>query len=193
MTIAVERFKISDVVAITPHRIRDDRGYFVEVFKRDWFAATIAQVDFVQENQSLSQTAGTLRGLHFQTDPFAQGKLVRCDAGAIFDVAVDIRAGSPTYGQWVGVELSPENGKQLWIPAGFAHGFCTLQPNSVITYKVTASYSRDNDKGIAWDDSSIGIDWPSVADASTLSPKDLVQPALAGLPAYFKFTQPENV
>lgn len=187
MPITLERFDVPDLAGITPVRISDDRGYFSETFKRDWFRENVADVDFVQENQSLSRVVGTVRGLHFQTSPFAQGKLVRCDAGAVFDVAVDIRSGSPTLGKWIGVELSAENGRQLWIPAGFAHGFCTLQANSILTYKVTAPYSRENDKGIAWNDPDVGISWPSVASSDTLSAKDSIQPALADLPSYFAY------
>lgn len=112
---------------------------------------------------------------------------MRCTAGALLDVAVDLRAGSPTFGQWAAIELSPENGKQLWIPAGFAHGFCTLQPNTVINYKVTAYYSAENDKGLAWDDPAIGIEWPALADPETLSAKDRAQPRLADLPEYFRY------
>lgn len=187
MPIALQRTEIPDLVVITPSRILDERGYFSETFKSNWFNNEVAAVDFVQENQSLSRTRGTIRGLHFQSEPFAQGKLVRCDAGAIFDVAVDIRHGSPTFGRWFGIELSPENGAQLWIPAGFAHGFCTLRDDTVITYKVTAEYSRANDYGTAWNDSDIGIVWPEAANPATLSPKDAAQPAFASLPAYFNF------
>ena len=140
---------------------------------------------FVQENQSLSAKVGTIRGLHFQTNPMAQGKLVRCTQGAIFDVAVDIRHDSPSFGKWVGVELTPEKCNQLWIPAGFAHGFSTLEPDSVVTYKVTNYYSPENDKGLAWNDPQIGIVWPENADAETLSGKDRIQPRLADLPPVF--------
>jgi dTDP-4-dehydrorhamnose 3,5-epimerase len=172
---------------IQPPRRGDHRGYFAETFRSDLFAKAVSETVFVQDNESLSAKTGTVRGLHFQTNPFAQGKLVRCVAGALFDVAVDIRTGSPTYGKWVAAELSAENGKQLWVPPGFAHGFCTLAPDTVLSYKVTAYYSAENDKGLAWDDPVIAIDWPIVADAETLSPKDRVQPKLAELPAYFRY------
>lgn len=175
------------VVEITPARIGDERGYFSEIFRFDRFSAEIGQVEFVQENQSLSAKTGTLRGLHFQTHPFAQGKLVRCLAGAIFDVAVDLRRGSPHFGQWVAVELTAEKGNQLWIPPGFAHGFCTLLPHSIVCYKVTAYYSREHDKGVAWNDEDIGIDWPKIAGPETLSAKDRDQPRLGELPAYFSY------
>lgn len=178
---------IPEIVQIIPKRHGDARGYFSEIFKDEWFRSQVVDVDFVQENQSLSQAVGTVRGLHFQTDPFAQGKLVRCLSGAIFDVGVDIRTGSPTLGQWVGLELSAENGHQLWVPAGFAHGFCTLTPDAVVCYKVTAGYSPENDKGLAWDDEDIAIVWPDIADPETLSGKDRVQPKLQQLPPYFTF------
>jgi dTDP-4-dehydrorhamnose 3,5-epimerase len=139
----------------------------------------------VQENQSLSVRAGTIRGLHFQTKPAAQGKLVRCLAGRLFDVAVDLRSDSPSYGKWISVVLSPEENNQLWVPIGFAHGFCTLEPNSIISYRVTSYYSPDNDKGVAWDDPDIGVEWPSLADPETLSGKDRGQPSLGELPGYF--------
>ena len=178
---------IDGVVEITPTRHGDDRGYFSETFRADWFKANVANVDFVQENQSLSRSPGVVRGLHFQTDPHAQGKLVRCVAGAIYDVAVDIRQGSPTYGNWVAATLTSELGNQLWIPAGFLHGFCTLTADTLVAYKVTSYYNRDSDRGVLWNDDAIGIDWPEIAEASHLSPKDAIQPLLAHLPTYFSF------
>lgn len=185
----VQSFAISGVKLFIPRQIGDERGYFAETFRADVFAQHVGETAFVQDNESMSAKAGTVRGLHFQSAPHAQDKLVRCTAGALFDVAVDIRVGSPTYGQWVGETLTPENGKQLWVPAGFAHGFCTLKPNSVICYKVTDYYSAECDKGLAWDDPAIGIDWPDIADAETLSAKDRVQPRLADLPAYFNWSE----
>lgn len=178
-------FDLPGPVEIVPRRIGDERGYFSEVFRLEPFADQVGAVAFVQENESLSAKAGTLRGLHFQTAPFVQGKLVRCTAGAIFDVAVDLRRDSPTYGKWVAVTLTPERGNQLWVPPGFAHGFCTLKPDSVVNYKVSAYYSAANDKGVAWDDPAIGVVWPAAADAETLSGKDRAQPLLADLPEYF--------
>ena len=171
------------LLEIRPRRLGDERGYFSEIFRLAEFSDAAGPHAFVQENESLSARTGTLRGLHFQTAPFAQGKLVRCTQGAIFDVAVDIRPESGTYGKWAAVILSPEAGNQLWIPPGFAHGFCTLQPNSVVNYKVTATYSHHHDKGVAWDDPAIGIEWPEAADPGTLSAKDRQQPLLADLPA----------
>lgn len=181
----VEFFDIAGIKLLVPRHIGDERGYFAETFREDVFLRECADVKFVQDNESLSVRVGTIRGLHFQSEPHVQGKLVRCTRGALFDVAVDIREGSPTYGQWVGETLTPDNGKQLWVPAGFAHGFCTLEPNTVISYKVTGYYSAECDKGLRWDDPAIGIRWPDVADSETLSPKDRVQPLLADLPAYF--------
>jgi dTDP-4-dehydrorhamnose 3,5-epimerase len=183
----LERLSLPDVVKIIPSRHSDHRGYFSEVFKEGWFRDTIADVGFVQDNQSLSAAKGTVRGLHFQLEPFGQGKLVRCIKGAIFDVAVDIRTSSPTYGRWVGAELSDANGAQLWIPVGFAHGFATLEPDTVIHYKVTAPYSAKDDRGLLWNDPEVGIDWPVKTDEAILSDKDRAQPHLADLPPSFSF------
>lgn len=174
------------IVEIIPSRHGDARGYFSEIFRADEFGDQIGAVDFVQENQSLSAMEGTIRGLHFQTHPYAQGKLVRCIVGAIFDVAVDLRQGSRSFGQWVALELTAEKGNQLWIPPGFAHGFCTLLPETIVCYKVTSFYSAEHDEGVAWDDEEIGISWPELAEPQTLSPKDRVQPKLSALPPYFK-------
>lgn len=179
---------LAEIKLLTPRRIGDERGYFAETFRADFFAQHVGDFAFVQDNESLSARKGTLRGLHFQSQPHAQGKLVRCTAGALFDVAVDIRRGSPTYGQWMSDTLTPENGKQLWIPPGFAHGFCSIEPNTVICYKVTDYYDARCDKGLRWDDPTIGIDWPDVADVGTLSPKDRQQPLLADLPEYFTWS-----
>eukprot|EP01037_Dinobryon_pediforme_P009908 gene9908-9974_t len=178
-------FSIPGPIAIVPLRHGDARGYFSEIFRADRFAQAVGPLDLVQENQSLNVQAGTIRGLHFQIPPAAQGKLVRCLAGAIFDVAVDIRHGSATFGQWVAAELTADNGHQMWVPAGFAHGFCTLVANTIVAYKVSAYYSPDHDRGIAWDDAALGIDWPAVADAATLSAKDRMQPRLSALAPIF--------
>ena len=175
------------VVEVLPTKFGDERGYFSEIFRLDRFAAEAANVAFVQENQSLSVKVGTIRGLHFQTHPYAQGKLVRCLTGAIFDAAIDLRRGSPTFGKWTAVELTAEKGNQLWIPPGFAHGFCTLLPDSAVCYKVTAYYSQEHDKGVAWDDKDIGVRWPDIANSETLSNKDRAQPRLGDLPALFTF------
>lgn len=183
------QFPIEGPVEIVPKRLGDSRGYFAETFRADRFTAAVGAIEFVQENESLSAQAGTIRGLHFQSNPAAQGKLVRCVAGAILDVAVDLRHGSPTYGQWVAAELTGDNGHQLWVPTGFAHGFCTLVPNTVVSYKVTNYYSPENDKGVLWNDAGIGVEWPSVADPETLSAKDRVQPSLADLPEFFSYNE----
>ncbi|RZA20602.1 MAG: dTDP-4-dehydrorhamnose 3,5-epimerase [Proteobacteria bacterium] len=172
---------IADVVEIVPDRHADERGYFAETFRDDWFQREVAPVAFVQENQSLSRGEGTIRGLHFQRNPMAQGKLVRCLTGAIWDIAVDIRPGSSSFGRWVGITLTPAQGNQLWIPPGFLHGFCTLMPETEVSYKVTQYYSPQHDAGVAWDDPEIGIDWPLFADPKSLSAKDTRQPSLREL------------
>ena len=176
---------IKGPLEIVPRKINDARGYFSETFRADAFSKQVGAVDFVQDNQSLSVSAGTIRGIHFQSHPAAQGKLVRCLAGKVFDVAVDLRHDSATYGRWIATVLTPEANNQLWIPVGFGHAFCTLEPNSVIGYRVTDYYSPENDQGVAWDDATIAIDWPEVADPDTLSAKDRIQPAMAALPSYF--------
>ena len=178
-------FAIEGLLELVPGKIEDARGYFSETFRMAAFIEHAGPVEFVQDNQSLSVRAGTIRGIHFQSLPKAQGKLVRCLSGSLLDVAVDLRTGSPTYGHWIGVTLTPQENNQLWIPVGFGHAFCTLEPNSVIAYRVTDYYSPENDKGVAWNDPQIGIDWPDVADADTLSAKDREQPALSELPVYF--------
>ena len=177
---------VTELIEITPTRHGDERGYFAEIFRERDFVLHTGPVNFVQENESLSGQAGTIRGLHFQAHPHAQGKLVRCTAGSIFDVAVDLRPSSPTFGQWAAVELSRAKGNLFWIPPGFAHGFCTLEPDTVVNYKVTAYYAPDYDKGVQWDDATIGIVWPSIANRNTLSNKDRAQPALSELPVYLK-------
>lgn len=178
-------FDLEGPLEIIPRKIEDDRGYFSEIFRDDAFAEHTGPAKFVQDNQSLSVRAGTIRGLHFQTHPAAQGKLVRCLAGRLLDLVVDLRHDSPTFGEWISVELSALEINHLWIPVGFGHGFCTLEPNTIISYRVTSYYSPEDDKGVAWDDPDIGIDWPSLADPSTLSLKDRQQPSLAELPHYF--------
>jgi dTDP-4-dehydrorhamnose 3,5-epimerase len=185
----LNRLEIADVVEIVPGHHGDRRGYFSETFRDDWFRSNVANVTFVQENQSLSRSRGVLRGLHFQTAPAAQGKLVRCLVGAIFDVAVDIRNGSPTFGKWVGATLSSELNNQLWVPVGFLHGFCTLVPDTLVAYKVTNYYNPDCDKGVLWSDEDIGISWPNVGDTFQLSSKDALQPRLSELPHYSDFAE----
>ncbi|USJ25575.1 dTDP-4-dehydrorhamnose 3,5-epimerase [Ensifer adhaerens] len=182
-----ERTSIADVVVVEPKKFGDSRGYFMETFRQVLFAEHVGAFEFVQDNQSFSAEVGTVRGLHFQTEPKSQGKLVRCIAGAILDVAVDIRSGSPTYGAHVAVELTAENGKQLWVPPGFAHGFCTLKPNTEISYKVTDYYSAEHDRGLLWNDPRLGIDWPVDVEKAALSDKDKRQPSLADLGSVFTY------
>ncbi|MCE4226731.1 dTDP-4-dehydrorhamnose 3,5-epimerase [Methylobacterium sp. C25] len=177
--------EIPEVKRVIPKRHGDERGWFSEVFRMDQLAERgIANV-FVQDNQSFSAPVGTLRGLHFQTPPAAQAKLVRVLAGAILDVAVDIRRGSSTFGKYVAVRLDAENGEQLFIPHGFAHGFCTLEPNTMVAYKVDAYYSPANDRNIVWNDPEIGIDWPVSEAEAILSAKDKAAPRLAEAPELF--------
>jgi dTDP-4-dehydrorhamnose 3,5-epimerase len=184
------------VQLIHPKRIGDSRGWFTEVYAVPAFAALGIPCTFVQDNHSLSAPAFTMRGLHFQTPPRGQDKLVRCIRGRIFDVAVDVRKGSPTYGHWVGAELSAENGHQLFIPIGFAHGFVTLEPNCEVTYKCSDTYAPAHDGGIRWDDPGLiaaggsggGIAWPIPAGtAPELSGKDQAQPLLADFNSPFPY------
>jgi dTDP-4-dehydrorhamnose 3,5-epimerase len=178
-------FDLDGPLEIVPRKIEDSRGYFAETFRLASFIERVGNVEFVQDNTSLSVQRGTVRGIHFQAHPAAQGKLVRCLAGKLLDVAVDLRNDSKTYGRWIGVMLTPEENNQLWVPLGFGHAFCTLEPNTVISYRVTGYYSAEHDKGVAWNDPDIAIDWPSIVDPDSLSPKDRVQPRLAELPAHF--------
>ncbi|HTV90178.1 MAG TPA: dTDP-4-dehydrorhamnose 3,5-epimerase [Stellaceae bacterium] len=178
---------IADVKEIRPVRHRDSRGFFSEIFREDRLRAHGIDTAFVQENHSLSLELGVVRGLHFQTPPLAQAKLVRVGAGAILDVAVDIRRGSPTCGRHVAVVLSAAAANQLFVPEGFAHGFCTLEPNTEVFYKVNRYYSREHDLGLAWNDPALGIDWPVADAAAILSDKDRAQPLLAELPPYFDY------
>jgi dTDP-4-dehydrorhamnose 3,5-epimerase len=178
----------SQVAIIRPRRFGDERGWFTEVYSEATFAKHGIAERFVQDNHSLSVPVGTLRGLHFQTPPFAQAKLVRCIRGRIFDVAVDVRRGSPTYGRWIGAELSVENGHQLYIPVGFAHGFVTLESSTEVTYKVSDVYTPANDGGIRWNDPDVAIAWPLPEGVvPTLSGKDEVQPLLADFDSPFDY------
>jgi dTDP-4-dehydrorhamnose 3,5-epimerase len=181
----IQETAIPEVKVITPRRFGDDRGFFSEVYNRKAFADRGISIEFIQDNHSWSARTGTVRGLHFQSAPFAQDKLVRVVRGRIFDVAVDLRRSSPTFGRSVSVELSAENWRQLLVPIGFAHGFCTLEPDTEVLYKVSNFYSAAHDHGLAWDDPSLGIGWPVRAEEATLSPKDLAHPKLGELPRYF--------
>lgn len=179
------RLDIPDVLLLEPRRFGDARGFFSEVWKRSALVALGFDVDFVQDNHSLSREVGVVRGLHFQRPPTAQGKLVRVVRGRILDVAVDIRQGSPTYGRHVAMELSAENWAQLWVPRGFAHGFMTLEPDTEVIYKVDHEYDAATDGGIAWDDPALGIAWPAVPGGPVLSDKDRRAPRLAEAGAIF--------
>lgn len=186
----IQATSIPEVKIIAPKKFGDARGFFSETYnQRAFHAAGITDV-WIQDNHSLSGPKCTVRGLHFQTAPFAQAKLVRVTRGAILDVAVDIRRGSPTYGKHVAAEISAEAWNQIYVPAGFAHGFCTLTPDAEVLYKVTALYSRENDFGLLWNDPALGIDWPVSAETALLSDKDKVQPTLADLPAHFTYAKP---
>ena len=181
----IEQTGLSGVLVIRPQRHGDLRGFFSESWNKARLEeAGVVLPEFVQDNHSLSSSVGTLRGLHFQAPPHAQGKLVRAGRGALYDVAVDIRKGSPTYGQSFGIELSFENGRQLWVPAGFAHGFVTLEPDTEICYKCTSSYNADADGAVRWD--SCGIDWPLQGNP-VLSDKDRIAPALADFDSPFVY------
>lgn len=171
-------------------RFEDSRGWFSETWNAARMAGVGINCDFCQDNHSLSRQAGTLRGLHFQRQPFAQAKLVRCPKGRIFDVAVDLRSQSPTYKRWVGVELSAEAGNQLFIPAGFAHGFLTLEPDCEVMYKVDAYYAPEADGGVAWNDPALAIDWPLGGLTPLLSDKDNALPQVAK--AQFDFAYDGN-
>ena len=177
---------IDAVKVVTPKLIADCRGAFCETYNQERFAEHGVMPNFVQDNQSVSAAIGTIRGLHFQSHPAAQDKLVRVLKGRILDVAVDLRRSSPTYGKWVAEEVSAENRKQIFIPAGFAHGFCTLEIDTHVFYKVSAFYSPPNDFGVAWDDPDLGIDWPVAPSKAVLSDKDSRMPAFKSLLGFFE-------
>ncbi len=185
----VETTAIDGVVVLTPQRFGDDRGWFVETFNAGRMAAAGLNMVFVQDNHSMSARIGTLRGLHYQKPPRAQDKLVRCTRGAIFDVAVDFRVGSPTFGAWVGIELTEDNGKQLLVPKGCLHGFVTRAENTEVQYKCSDIYAPDCDAGVRWNDPDIGIDW-GLTDEPVLSGKDRVQPFLREVQSPFTWEAP---
>jgi dTDP-4-dehydrorhamnose 3,5-epimerase len=176
---------LPSVKLIQPVRHGDARGYFSEVYRDDALRAAGIAIGFVQDNQSMSAATGVLRGLHFQTPPMAQAKLIRVIAGSILDVAVNIRWGSPDYGRHVAIVLSATEGNQLLVPEGFAHGFCTLEPDSTVIYKVNRYYSPEHDKGLLWSDPALAIDWCLGGREPILSDKDRRHPTLAELPHYF--------
>ena len=186
MGVDVISLDIADVKLIQTPKFGDHRGFFSEVFNKQAFAAAGIAVDFVQDNHSLSAEKGTVRGLHFQAPPFAQDKLLRVVRGALFDVAVDLRRGSPTYGKYVSATLSAAAWNQILIPIGFAHGFMTLEPDTEVIYKVSSTYSAEHDKGVMWNDPGIGIEWPLPAGDVILSDKDRRQPLLSQLVSPFE-------
>jgi len=188
----VDEQSIPEVKIVRPRKYADPRGFFSEVYVKKALAAAGIEIDFVQDNHAYSAEKGTVRGLHFQTPPFAQDKLVRVVRGSVFDVAVDLRRGSPTYGKHVCVILSAEAWNQILVPIGFAHGLVTLEPDTEVIYKVSNYYSAEHDKGLLWNDPALGIEWPVGEDEAILSAKDKVQPRLAELPPYFYF-DPEHV
>lgn len=181
----VECLAIPEVALITPRRFSDSRGWFCESWNRATMAKHGFDIDFVQDNHSHSAARGVVRGLHCQIGANTQGKLVRCLRGAIWDVVVDIRQGSPTYGQHVAAVLSAENGTQLWVPGGFLHGFCTLQPDTEVAYKVDAPYDRDAERGVIWNDPALALPWPVQPGEALLSEKDAALPRLADCPAWY--------
>jgi dTDP-4-dehydrorhamnose 3,5-epimerase len=181
----VVQTSIPDVKVLVPKKFGDNRGFFSEIYSRKAFEAVGIRCDFVQDNHSLSAEAGVVRGLHFQLPPAAQDKLVRVTRGAVLDVAVDIRRSSPTFGKHVAYELSAENWRQMFIPAGFAHGFVTLQPNTEVIYKVTAYYAPERDRGIRWNDPALGINWGIDEKIAVLSDRDRKHPTLSAAAELF--------
>ncbi|HCP80832.1 MAG TPA: dTDP-4-dehydrorhamnose 3,5-epimerase [Octadecabacter sp.] len=185
MAVQIETTELDGVVILTPDRFTDARGFFSETYNKSTLAKAGIEAVFVQDNQSFSLASGTVRGLHFQSPPHAQTKLVRCDRGACFDVAVDIRSGSPTYGKWVGTELSHKNGRQLLVPSGFAHGFATLVPETVVSYKCSQEYAPQAEHGLLWNDPDIAVNWGVNTADAVLSDKDAVAGSFANLKSPF--------
>ena len=177
----VECLNIPDIRVLSPKKFGDRRGFFSETYNKQAFAALGIDIDFVQDNHSYSADRGTVRGLHFQTPPFAQDKLVRVERGSVFDIAVDLRQGSSSYGRHVSAVLSAEAWNQILVPIGFAHGFMTLEPDTEVIYKVSNYYAPDHDKGLLWNDPALGINWPIPEDEAVLSEKDRKLPRLAEL------------
>jgi dTDP-4-dehydrorhamnose 3,5-epimerase len=184
-----ERLAIREVILLTPPRLGDARGFFSETYHQArWQEAGIDAV-FVQDNHSFSAARGTIRGLHGQIAPSVQGKLVRCVRGAIWDVAVDLREGSPNYGRHVSAMLSADNWQQIWIPGGFLHGFCTLEPDTEVIYKVTAPYDREAERGVIWNDPDLALPWPVRPDEAILSEKDRNLPPLPHAACWFQYPE----
>ena len=185
----VERLEIADVLSFSPTKHGDARGFFSEVYRSDVCAAHGLTEPFVQDSHVFSAHRGVLRGLHFQVGPSAQGKLVRCTRGAILDLAVDIRTGSPTFGRHVALELSAANWRQVWVPVGFAHGYVTLEPDCEVIYKVTRYYDPAAERGLAWDDPALAIDWRFAKEELTMSARDQNNPRLADLGPAFHYAE----
>jgi dTDP-4-dehydrorhamnose 3,5-epimerase len=183
---------IPEVKLIRPRRHGDERGYFSEVYSRRAWSQLGLELEFIQDNQSLSRRRGVVRGLHFQVPPFAQTKLMRVVRGKILDVAVDIRHGSPTFGRFAAAELSADQWNQMLIPKGFAHGFCTLEPDTEVLYKVDTFYEPSHDRGLLWNDPEVGIEWPVEGASAILSERDRRHPRLNEMPPYFRFFGDEN-
>ena len=185
----VTELAIPDVKIITPTRHADDRGFFSEIYSRPRVESHGIELDIAQENFAFSARSNTVRGLHLQTPPFAQAKLVQVVRGAILDFAIDLRNGSPWYGQFVCATISADNWQQILVPVGFAHGLCTLEPDTAVIYKVTAPFSPENDTGIRWNDPDIGIPWPMKNEDAILSDKDKALPLLADFVSPFEYEE----
>ena len=185
--VEVETFAAPGLVALVPPKHSDARGFLSETYSRRRFREIGIDTDFVQDNHTFSAAKGTIRGLHFQVPPHEQGKLIRVVRGAVLDVVVDIRQGSPTFGRPIAVELSAANWRQLYVPPGFAHGFCTLTPDAEVLYRMTQYYAGDADRGLAFDDPELAIDWPVDPSTAIISDKDRGHPPLKDLPAYFHY------
>ncbi|WP_262694546.1 dTDP-4-dehydrorhamnose 3,5-epimerase [Kordiimonas aquimaris] len=183
----IEELPLQGAYILTPQRFGDERGFFSETYNKAAFDEVVPDIEFVQDNHSMSRDVGVLRGLHFQLPPDGQGKLVRVPRGRVLDVIVDLRVGSPTYGDHAAVELSGENWSQLWVPVGFAHGFCTLEPNTEFCYKVTSLYAPQSDSGIAFNDADLGIKWPLPENELILSDKDKAQQNFKDFKSPFKY------
>jgi dTDP-4-dehydrorhamnose 3,5-epimerase len=181
-----ERLAIPDLILVRVRKFADARGHFLETFRKADFAEMGIGCDFVQENQAFSAQTGTIRGLHFQQPPHAQAKLVRVLRGVVYDAAVDLRRGSPTYGKWCGAQLTADGGEQIFVPAGFAHGYCTLEPDTLVAYKVDKYYAPQSEAGIIWNDPAIGVDWSIPADSVLVSDKDGKLPSLSSFSTPFE-------
>ncbi|MFT8938035.1 dTDP-4-dehydrorhamnose 3,5-epimerase [Liquorilactobacillus sp.] len=182
-----KRLSIPEVIVITPPKYSDSRGFFSETYNQNSMKKMGIDAPFVQDNQSLSRKKGVVRGLHCQISPYIQGKLVRCPKGAIWDVAVDARSGSPTYGQWVAAEISEENWSQIWIPPGFLHGFVTLTENTEVQYKCTSFYDKSSERAVIWNCPRLNIPWPVFKEEAILSEKDLLSPSFDQVKDWFVF------